>query len=343
MAGLGMAVHFRRVRGPRWRLKTAVNLASAAVAAVVVLVFAVTKFTEGAWLVVVVFPALTLVLIRLHQGQGRREAEVLAALPDSATRPNQAQPDPRRGRCHRPGDPAGHPVRPWPAPRRTAGGARCPGRRTRPVVAGRVAGQARAGAGSGPGRLSGPAPGPRRHDLVRGATGDGNIQVTVLLPRRTYSPLLGRLMHDHTTEHLARAVSRIPSAAATIVPFDVNGALKTATCWPEPSTVDPTVPRVRHPLVVGVAPRVGTCRSGRAAGGGRGGSGAAGSCGRVLRGGRATLENSLRVWMCPDPALRAPCTAWWKVPVSTLSGRQFPQVPQRLRRGRCPVSGRWYR
>gem|GEM_PF-5748301 len=337
-----MAVHFRRVRGPRWRLKTAVNLASAAVAAVVVLVFAVTKFTEGAWLVVVVFPALTLVLIRLHQGQGRREAEVLAALPDSATRPNQAQPDPRRGRCHRPGDPAGHPVRPWPAPRRTAGGARCPGRRTRPVVAGRVAGQARAGAGSGPGRLSGPAPGPRRHDLVRGATGDGNIQVTVLLPRRTYSPLLGRLMHDHTTEHLARAVSRIPSAAATIVPFDVNGALKTATCWPEPSTVDPTVPRVRHPLA-GVAPMgrhlpVGP-RDGRRPGRFR--------CRRILWPGVAgrachTGEQFARL-MCPDPALRAPCTAWWKVPVSTLSGRQFPQVPQRLRRGRCPVSGRWYR
>ncbi len=52
--------------------------------------------------------------------------------------------------------------------------------------------------------------------------------MTVLLPRRTYSPLLGRLLHDRTADKIARAVSRIPDAAATIVPYDVESRIKEA-------------------------------------------------------------------------------------------------------------------
>ena len=40
------------------------------------LIFAIAKFTEGAWLVVVVFPVLVLVLMRLNR-QYRAEASVL--------------------------------------------------------------------------------------------------------------------------------------------------------------------------------------------------------------------------------------------------------------------------
>ena len=46
--------------------------------------------------------------------------------------------------------------------------------------------------------------------------------VTVVLPRRSYPPLAGRLLHDHTADRIARVVSRVPNAAATIVPFDVG-------------------------------------------------------------------------------------------------------------------------
>ena len=52
------------------------------------------------------------------------------------------------------------------------------------------------------------------------------VGVTVILPRRSYSPLLGRLLHDRTADRIAGAVSRIPHAAATIVPFDVRGRLE---------------------------------------------------------------------------------------------------------------------
>ena len=43
----------------------------------------------------------------------------------------------------------------------------------------------------------------------------------MILPRRSYSPLLGRLLHDRTADKIAAAVSRIPRSAATIVPYDV--------------------------------------------------------------------------------------------------------------------------
>jgi hypothetical protein len=55
-----------------------------------------------------------------------------------------------------------------------------------------------------------------------------DTNVTVLLPRRTYAPLLGRLLHDRTADKIARAVSHIPDAAATIVPYDVQSRISEA-------------------------------------------------------------------------------------------------------------------
>ncbi|MBF6172362.1 hypothetical protein [Nocardia blacklockiae] len=51
---------------------------------------------------------------------------------------------------------------------------------------------------------------------------DTGTEVTLVLPRHTYSPIIGRLLHDHTADGIAAAISRIPNAAATIVPFDVD-------------------------------------------------------------------------------------------------------------------------
>src|SRR6201999_2668563 len=53
-----------------------------------------------------------------------------------------------------------------------------------------------------------------------------NTNVTVLLPRRTYAPLLGRLLHDRTADRIASVISRLPRAAATIVPYDVQSRIR---------------------------------------------------------------------------------------------------------------------
>ena len=44
----------------------------------------------------------------------------------------------------------------------------------------------------------------------------------MVLPRRSYPPLLGRLTHDRTADRIARVTSRITGCAATIVPFDTT-------------------------------------------------------------------------------------------------------------------------
>ena len=49
-----------------------------------------------------------------------------------------------------------------------------------------------------------------------------DVELTLLLPRRSYSKLLGRLLHDQTGEEIARAISKLPRVVATIIPFDVE-------------------------------------------------------------------------------------------------------------------------
>ena len=68
------------------------------------------------------------------------------------------------------------------------------------------------------------------HDLVlKVLDKHPDTRVTVLLPRRTYSALVGRLLHDRTADKIARAVSRIPGAAAQIVPYDIESRISEVT------------------------------------------------------------------------------------------------------------------
>jgi hypothetical protein len=62
-------------------------------------------------------------------------------------------------------------------------------------------------------------------DLVSYEAEVPGTQVTAILPRRSFSPLLGRLLHDRTADKIAGVVSRVPNAAATIIPFDVQNRL----------------------------------------------------------------------------------------------------------------------
>ena len=51
---------------PRWRLKLVINTVGAVVTAIVTVVFAVAKFTQGAWVVVLLIPVLVLIFFRIH-------------------------------------------------------------------------------------------------------------------------------------------------------------------------------------------------------------------------------------------------------------------------------------
>jgi hypothetical protein len=63
-------------------------------------------------------------------------------------------------------------------------------------------------------------------ELVEREIADPGTHVTVVLPRRSYSALLGRLLHDRTADKIAAVVSRIPRSAATIIPYDVESRVQ---------------------------------------------------------------------------------------------------------------------
>lgn len=232
MAGYGMTKHHLTHREPGWRRRLAINLSSAILSTIVVGIFAVAKFTEGAWLVVVVFPVLVFFLMRLNR-EYRAEAAILEMF--RTDRPELVKyarhkvfvfvnsldlaviEALRYGRGLRADElVAVHFMideahakalrKRWDdfdldTPLRVVD---CPDRRV--TRAAQV--------------------------LVAKARGEHrNTNVTVLLPRRTYAPLLGRLLHDRTADKVARAVSLIPDAAATIVPYDVESRIKEA--YPE--------------------------------------------------------------------------------------------------------------
>jgi len=59
-------------------------------------------------------------------------------------------------------------------------------------------------------------------DYAVRVTASPDVELTLLLPRRSYSKFLGWLLHDQTAEDIARPISQLERVVATIVPFDVE-------------------------------------------------------------------------------------------------------------------------
>jgi amino acid transporter len=229
MAGYGMTKHHVTHKESGWRRKLVINFSAGVLSTIVVGIFAVAKFTEGAWLVVVVFPLLVFVLMRLNQ-EYRAEAAILERF--RTDRPEMVKYARHRvfvfvnsldlavlealryGKGLRADDlTAVHLMvdaadaallrKRWEyygleAPLRVVD---CPDRRLTRAA----------------------------QQLVATARNEHrDSHVTVLLPRPIYAPLLGRLLHDRTADKIAKAVGLIPDAAATIVPYDVQSRIRQA-------------------------------------------------------------------------------------------------------------------
>jgi amino acid transporter len=225
MAAAGLFKYHWNRDEPKRTWKLFVNGSAAICSAAVVLIFAVTKFTEGAWLVVVVFPPAVWGLIQLNR-RYRREAEALAETPASADLPTRTTTSIlvlvdsvdlavikalRYARSLRPSElRAVHLMidnvhaealrKQWDASQAADVPleiSEVPDRRLRRAAM----------------------------ELAAREAAEGN-EVTVLLPRRTYSPIVGRLLHDRTADRIAEVVSTLPHVVATIVPFDVTEAIE---------------------------------------------------------------------------------------------------------------------
>ena len=229
MAGFGMVRYHLRQRERGWRRRLAINLTGGIYTALVVIIFAIVKFSEGAWLVLIVFPIGVFAFIRLNR-QYRAESRALEnigerrAAGETPRQPNYSRrvvivfvddfdlstiAALRYARSLRPtvvravhfvidSEQAERLRAAWLPDRNVSlEFIDCPDRRLTRCAADLVSHEAK-------------APG---------------TQVTAILPRRSYSALLGRLLHDHTADKIAGVVSRVPNAAATIIPFDVQNRL----------------------------------------------------------------------------------------------------------------------
>ncbi len=78
VAQVGLTKRWLRVKGKNWTVKAAINSFGAVVTALVAVIFAVTKFTGGAWIVLIVLPLLilTAVTIRKHYNQIANELRI---------------------------------------------------------------------------------------------------------------------------------------------------------------------------------------------------------------------------------------------------------------------------
>jgi amino acid transporter len=223
LAGFGMTKYFLRTKPEKWKVKVFVNGLAGSVSLLIVLIFSVVKFTQGAWLVLVSAPIMVFSLLRLrrqysreqgalsvksHQeratSMSRHNVTIFIDSVDIATvgavryarslKPHKLKAvhfviDDRR---------AEEIQKAWAESEALEDVQLdlidCPDRR--------IANSAL--------------------DYAIRKTEKPDVELTILLPRRSYSRFLGRLLHDQTAEEIAAPISQLERVVATIVPFDVN-------------------------------------------------------------------------------------------------------------------------
>jgi amino acid transporter len=72
----GLVVHWWRTRPPGWWRRAIINGFGAFITAVATIVFLISKFTEGAWVVVIAIPAFIFLFLRIHAYYARAGAEL---------------------------------------------------------------------------------------------------------------------------------------------------------------------------------------------------------------------------------------------------------------------------
>jgi amino acid transporter len=224
MAGSGMIKHHLDLKGRRWKAGVVVNAISAFLTALIVLIFATVKFTEGAWVVVIVGPIMYYGLIRLHRQYMEEEVQLEEGASEAAEAPvltrhavvvlvdrldmataralqyaRTLHPDDLRA-IHFALDPLASEQleEEW----RRLGLSdlpldiqECEDRRlTRAAL-----------------------------ELAAETVADRKTELTILLPRRIFASGLKRVLHDNTAEHIASAVGHLEHVNATVVPYQLEG------------------------------------------------------------------------------------------------------------------------
>jgi hypothetical protein len=223
LAGFGMTKHSLRTKPKGWKLRVVINSIAGSVSLAIVIIFAVVKFTEGAWLVLVTAPILVMTFLRLRR-QYTREQEALSVRQEQERATTIVRHNVtvlvdnvdlatvgaiRYARSLKPrtlsavhfviDDLRAEEIRTaWAASDAlddvTLELIDCPDRRLANAAV----------------------------DYAIRMTEKSDVELTLLLPRRAYSGFLGRFLHDQTAEEIAAPISQLQRVVATIVPFDVE-------------------------------------------------------------------------------------------------------------------------
>ena len=223
----GMARHHLRLKEPGWRGGLFINGTGAVLSWVVAVVIAITKFTRGAWVIMILVPVMVALLVRLNR---QYESEATELAHDAST---AAEAKPRRrhvvpvfvdaldvaaaraiqyARILAPDElRAVHfdldPIRTedlatgWQRlglGRLSLDVVECPDRRITRAAA----------------------------EIVADALADDRTEVTVLLPQLKHNRFWHRLLHDRTSDAIASAIGSMPHVNVTVVPY-VFGAATT--------------------------------------------------------------------------------------------------------------------
>ena len=249
LSGLGMAKHNYINRGNWWRGKFVVNALSGGISFVVVIIFAIVKFSEGAWVIIVITPILVITFLRLRK-QYSKEQNVLAVTAQSSRATSISRHDVsvlvdsldlatigavRYARSLNPRNlNAVHFV--------------IDDKRADAISSGWAANAAVSDVPliliDCPDRR---LPNAAVEYAIR-STSSPDVELTLLLPRRSYSRFLGRVLHDQTAEAISAPISQLERVVATIIPFDVERILevgsrgKTAVVANEPAPKPKKIP-----------------------------------------------------------------------------------------------------
>ena len=226
MAGAGMVVHHWRHREQHWRKGVTINSIAAVVCAVVVVVFAVAEFTQGAWAIVVIMPVLIYALVRVNR-EYRVEDAVLEE--GAAIEACEAQVLQRHfvvvlvDRLDLAAARAIQYARALAPDDLSAVHFNIDQKRAELLIARwQQLGLSRLPLDviDCPDRRLGRA----ALELAAELT-DGETEVSIILPRRSYGKAWRRLLHDQTADHIVEIVSQLPHVNATIIPFHVAPGL----------------------------------------------------------------------------------------------------------------------
>ena len=224
MAGAGMAKYHLRHREDHWRRRLAINGTASVLSAIVLVIIAVAKFSQGAWVILIILPLGVFILLRLHRQyadeerqleEGAAEAAaarvlnrhvviVLVDRLDMATAralqyARTLNPDELRA-VHFTLDSrvSAELVAEWGRlglTRLPLDVEECEDRRLGRAVL----------------------------ELAAETVADHETELTILLPRRGFATGWHRLLHDATADRIAAGVAELQHVSATVVPYQLTG------------------------------------------------------------------------------------------------------------------------